>query len=141
MRNAEIGRVYRHFKGDYYLVENLAHDSETGKRWSFTASCTAMAGFGCDRWRCSWKRWIPRNIRMPTRLTALNCSKLIATPGIKRQIKKPRCIGCRASRFFVELRRFFGLAADTLQSQKKSSHKRQNRGKDAELRKDSANIV
>ena len=31
MRNAEIGRVYRHFKGDYYLVENLAHDSETGE--------------------------------------------------------------------------------------------------------------
>ena len=31
MRNAEISRVYRHFKGDYYLVENLAHDSETGE--------------------------------------------------------------------------------------------------------------
>lgn len=31
MRNAEIGRVYRHFKGDYYLVESLAHDSETGE--------------------------------------------------------------------------------------------------------------
>ena len=31
MRNAEIGRVCRHFKGDYYLVENLAHDSETGE--------------------------------------------------------------------------------------------------------------
>ena len=31
MRNAEIGRAYRHFKGDYYLVENLAHDSETGE--------------------------------------------------------------------------------------------------------------
>ena len=31
MRNAEIGRVYRHFKGDYYLVENLARDSETGE--------------------------------------------------------------------------------------------------------------
>lgn len=24
-----IGRVYRHFKGDYYLVEALARDSET----------------------------------------------------------------------------------------------------------------
>lgn len=31
MRKAEIGRVYRHFKGDFYLVENLAHDSETGE--------------------------------------------------------------------------------------------------------------
>ena len=26
----QIGRVYRHFKGDYYLVEGLAHDSESG---------------------------------------------------------------------------------------------------------------
>lgn len=25
-----IGRVYRHFKGDYYLVENVAIDSESG---------------------------------------------------------------------------------------------------------------
>lgn len=24
------GRIYRHFKGDYYLVEALAKDSETG---------------------------------------------------------------------------------------------------------------
>ena len=27
----QIGRVYRHFKGDYYLVEALAHDSESGE--------------------------------------------------------------------------------------------------------------
>ena len=26
-----IGRVYKHFKGDYYLVENTAIDSESGK--------------------------------------------------------------------------------------------------------------
>jgi hypothetical protein len=25
----QLHRVYRHFKGDYYLVEDLAHDSET----------------------------------------------------------------------------------------------------------------
>lgn len=25
----KIGRVYRHFKGDYYLVENIAINSET----------------------------------------------------------------------------------------------------------------
>lgn len=29
MREIKIGRVYRHFKGDYYLVEALAQDSET----------------------------------------------------------------------------------------------------------------
>ena len=30
MRELQLKRVYRHFKGDYYLVEDLAHDSETG---------------------------------------------------------------------------------------------------------------
>ena len=31
MREIQKGRVYRHFKGDYYLVEDIAHDSETGE--------------------------------------------------------------------------------------------------------------
>ena len=30
MQELKIGRVYRHFKGDYYLVEGVANDSETG---------------------------------------------------------------------------------------------------------------
>lgn len=30
MQELQIGRVYRHFKGDYYLAEALAYDSETG---------------------------------------------------------------------------------------------------------------
>ena len=30
MREVQIGRVYRHFKGDYYLAEGVANDSETG---------------------------------------------------------------------------------------------------------------
>lgn len=29
MNEVLTGRVYRHFKGDYYLVEALARDSET----------------------------------------------------------------------------------------------------------------
>lgn len=29
MNPIQIGRVYRHFKGDYYLVEAVARDSET----------------------------------------------------------------------------------------------------------------
>ncbi len=28
-RQVEIGRIYRHFKGDYYLAEAIARDSET----------------------------------------------------------------------------------------------------------------
>lgn len=27
-----IGRVYRHYKGDYYLVENIAQHTETGDK-------------------------------------------------------------------------------------------------------------
>ena len=29
MREVQIHRVYRHFKGDYYLVEDVARHSET----------------------------------------------------------------------------------------------------------------
>lgn len=29
MEEVKIGRVYRHFKGNYYFVENVAYDSET----------------------------------------------------------------------------------------------------------------
>ena len=29
MNKVELHRVYRHFKGDYYLVEDIARDSET----------------------------------------------------------------------------------------------------------------
>ena len=31
MRTLQLGRVYRHFKGDYYLAEALANDSDTGR--------------------------------------------------------------------------------------------------------------
>lgn len=27
-----IGRVYKHYKGDYYIVENIATHSETGEK-------------------------------------------------------------------------------------------------------------
>ena len=32
MKEVQIGRVYRHFKGNYYFVENIAFDSETRER-------------------------------------------------------------------------------------------------------------
>ena len=31
MRKIELHHIYRHFKGDHYLVEDVATDSETGK--------------------------------------------------------------------------------------------------------------
>lgn len=32
MEQVQIGKVYRHFKGNYYFVENIALDSETKER-------------------------------------------------------------------------------------------------------------
>lgn len=32
MNQVEIGKVYRHFKGNYYFVEDVAYDSETKER-------------------------------------------------------------------------------------------------------------
>lgn len=33
MRELELKRVYRHFKGDYYLVEDIARNSETEEKY------------------------------------------------------------------------------------------------------------
>ena len=33
MENIKVGKVYRHFKGNYYFVENIAYDSETKERF------------------------------------------------------------------------------------------------------------
>ena len=32
MEEVKIGKVYRHFKGNYYFVENVAYDSESQER-------------------------------------------------------------------------------------------------------------
>ncbi len=32
MREIQINRVYKHFKGDYYLVVDVANDSETKRK-------------------------------------------------------------------------------------------------------------
>ena len=32
MEKIEIGKIYRHFKGNYYMVEDVALDSETKER-------------------------------------------------------------------------------------------------------------
>lgn len=31
-KEVSIGKVYRHFKGNYYFVENIAYDSETQEK-------------------------------------------------------------------------------------------------------------
>lgn len=32
MEEVKVGKVYRHFKGNYYFVENIAFDSENKER-------------------------------------------------------------------------------------------------------------
>ena len=32
MEEVQVGKVYRHFKGNYYFVEGIAYDSETKER-------------------------------------------------------------------------------------------------------------
>ena len=32
MRDLELNRIYKHFKGDLYLVTDIANDSETNKK-------------------------------------------------------------------------------------------------------------
>lgn len=52
MQDIQIGRVYRHFKGDYYLVEGVAQHSETGSPMSSIASSTATVACGSGRLPC-----------------------------------------------------------------------------------------
>lgn len=33
MNDIKLKRIYRHFKGDYYLVEDIAKHSETGENY------------------------------------------------------------------------------------------------------------
>ncbi|MDY4231157.1 MAG: DUF1653 domain-containing protein [Candidatus Faecousia sp.] len=33
MRELQLKRIYRHFKGNYYLVEDVAQHSETGEEY------------------------------------------------------------------------------------------------------------
>ena len=32
MEEVKVGQVYRHFKGNYYFVENVAYNSETKEK-------------------------------------------------------------------------------------------------------------
>jgi len=33
MREVELKRIYKHFKGDYYIVEDIANHSETEEKY------------------------------------------------------------------------------------------------------------
>ena len=48
MREIKINGVYKHFKGDSYIVIDVAYDSETKEKWLFIVDFMAMDHFGLD---------------------------------------------------------------------------------------------
>ena len=79
MREVKLGRVYRHFKGDYYLVEHVAKHCETGETYVVTAGC------GFDLRRIFSAKSIMKSIRNARRSIDLNCrisgAKQVTEPG------------------------------------------------------------
>ena len=75
MRELKLKRVYRHFKGDYYLTEDIANDSETGEPFVVYRKLYGDGGSGSVRSRCFSARWITRNTPTVSRSTALNCRR------------------------------------------------------------------
>lgn len=76
----KIGRVYRHFKGDFYLVEAVANDSETGEPFVVYRKLYGTADSGCGPLPCSSAPWTGQNTPMPRRNIALNCRRSPAPP-------------------------------------------------------------
>ena len=64
----KIGRVYRHFKGDFYLVEAVANDSETGEPFVVYRKLYGDGGL--------WLRPLAMFLS-----PALNCRRSPAPPG------------------------------------------------------------
>lgn len=52
MRELQINRVYRHFKGDYYLVIDVAYNSETKENMLFIERYMAIINYGLDLMIC-----------------------------------------------------------------------------------------
>ena len=46
MNELKINGIYKHFKGDYYLVEGIAKYSETKEEWYYTEGYMKMAAYG-----------------------------------------------------------------------------------------------
>lgn len=82
-----IGRVYRHFKGDFYLVEAVANDSETGEPFVVYRKLYGDGGLWCGPFPCSSVPWTGQNTPMPRRNIALNCRRSpapLTTDAVKR---------------------------------------------------------
>ena len=82
MQELKLKRVYRHFKGDFYLTEDVARDSETGTEYvrllreKNDAALDAVYAPG----RCFSARWIGKSTPTVPRNTGLSCRKSPASP-------------------------------------------------------------
>ena len=56
MQELKINGIYKHFKGDYYLVEGIAKDSETQEEMSFIEDYMKMEDYGYAQKICSYQK-------------------------------------------------------------------------------------
>ena len=52
MRKIKINGIYKHFKGDYYLVIDIANHSETKENMLYIGDYMMIVVYGLDRLIC-----------------------------------------------------------------------------------------
>ena len=60
----KVGRVYQHFKGDKYLLEEVAEHSEMGEKMVIYRALYGEGTCTCALWKCLLVKWTIKNIRM-----------------------------------------------------------------------------
>lgn len=52
MRELKIKGIYKHYKGDLYIVEDIIYHSETGEKWLHTEHYMEIIHCGVDLMKC-----------------------------------------------------------------------------------------
>lgn len=72
MRELKIKGIYQHFKGDYYLVEDIGIHSESGEKCVIYRSLYGDMTIYIDLMITLWNQLINKNILMLNKLINLN---------------------------------------------------------------------
>ena len=56
LRKLKIKGIYKHFKGDLYLVEDIIYNSETKEKMVAYRALYVIIYYGADRMTCLWMR-------------------------------------------------------------------------------------